>query len=287
LKNILILGANGMLGNTLMNFFSSKINEFNVFGTIRKNSDKQIKGEFDLLFFDAKHPNSLIDVFSTSNPDIVFNCIGRIKQHEYSSAVDSISLNSLFPHQLRTFCDTNNSWLIHFSTDCVFSGNRGMYTESDVPDSVDLYGRSKLLGEVRGRNMLTIRTSIIGHELDTNRSLIDWFLNQKDSVEGYKNAIFSGIPTIELARIIYEFIFPRNLEGLYHVSSEPINKYDLLCLVREVYNKDIEIRINRDFKIDRSLDSTAFRSLTGFEPDSWRSMITKMKDFQNKSYGII
>ena len=156
-----------------------------------------------------------------------------------------------------------------------------MYTELDVPDADDIYGRSKLLGEVNYKNSITLRTSIIGHELSSNRSLIDWFLSQSGSIKGYSKAIFSGIPTVELAKLILKYVIPnKELHGLFHVSANPINKYDLLKLVSEVYKKRIDIIEDQSLIIDRSLDSSKFRSLTDFEPLDWKNLVQSMYEFK-------
>lgn len=166
------------------------------------------------------------------------------------------------------------------STDCVFSGAKGMYTENDFSDAQDLYGRSKYLGEVDYHNAITLRTSIIGHELDGARSLVGWFLAQNKSVKGFKRAIFSGFPTVEMARIIRDFVLPHpQLHGLYHVSADPINKYELLQLIAHVYRKKIEIVSDESFMIDRSLDSSRFQKMTGYTPPKWPELVQTMNQF--------
>jgi dTDP-4-dehydrorhamnose reductase len=166
---------------------------------------------------------------------------------------------------------------ITIGTDCVFLGNRGNYREADVPDALDLYGRSKQYGEVVGRNCLTLRTSIVGRELGTSHSLVDWFLSQSESVRGYSRAIFSGFPTIVFADIVADIIANHStLSGLFHVSSEPIAKYDLLKLIKERTSFEIEIKEDREFAIDRSLDSSRFRDATGFAPLPWTEMVDRM-----------
>jgi len=167
--------------------------------------------------------------------------------------------------------------MIHISTDGVFDGKRGGHTERDEVNISDVYGMSKFLGEVNYPHCLTLRTSIIGHELKGKRGLVEWFLSQKKDVRGYTKAIYSGLPTIELAEIISDYILPNdNLAGIYHVSSEPISKYDLLCLIADRYVKKIEIKPSDKVAIDRSLDSSIFRSLTGYTPPSWPELINKM-----------
>jgi dTDP-4-dehydrorhamnose reductase len=155
-----------------------------------------------------------------------------------------------------------------------------MYTEADASDAKDLYGRSKYLGEVDYPHAITLRTSIIGHELDGVRSLIGWFLAQEGSVKGFKRAIFSGLPTVEIARVIRDHVIPQpELHGLYHVSAEPISKFDLLTLVAQTYRKTIDISADDQLVIDRSLDSTRFRQVTGFAPKPWPEQIRSMRDF--------
>ena len=211
----------------------------------------------------------------TVRPDVILNCIGIIKQlKEAESPSITIAVNALFPHLLSELCREMGIRLVHVSTDCVFSGREGKYTEDSQPDAYDLYGRTKLLGEVTEKNSITLRTSMIGREIEKTVGLIEWFLSQKGKkVQGYRQAIFSGFTTKVLAGIIRDVIlqYP-DLSGLYHVSSEPINKFDLLCLVKNTMGLAVEIEAYDDFFCDRSLNSDKFRSLTGFAP-SWPEMI--------------
>ena len=185
-------------------------------------------------------------------------------------------LNTLLPHQIALICRVANIRMIHISTDCVFSGNKGNYTEQDQSDATDLYGRTKFLGEVRYPGCTTLRTSIIGMELKNHLGLIDWFLSQKNTIKGYRNAIYTGFTTDELSRIIKDYVLPRDMYGLYHVSSTPISKYELLERTKYAFNKDIVIYPEDDFKCDRSLNSTVFKELTGYIPPSWEDMISNM-----------
>lgn len=215
-------------------------------------------------------------------PDAVINCIGVVKQ--LSDAHDPlvvIPINALLPHMLASECRRIGARLIHVSTDCVFSGRRGHYAESDIPDAEDLYGRSKLLGEVSAGRCLTIRTSIIGPEPSGRASgLLGWFLAQRGRVRGYRRAIFSGLPTVTLAEVIRDHVLPRSdLEGLYHVGADPIDKLTLLQLIRDRWSKDIEIEPADMPAIDRSLDSTRFRAVTGYSPAPWPSLIRRMHEF--------
>lgn len=281
---IMILGASGMLGNAIFRMFSMVPN-LNVFGTIRS---ERLRSLFpatlqDTIISDVNVDNLdvLVKILSDFKPDVIINCIGVVKQlSQANEPLTVIPLNSIFPHRLYRICELSGTRMIHISTDCVFSGSKGMYTELDTADANDLYGRSKLLGEVHYPNSITLRTSIIGHELIGKRSLVDWFLSQNGSVSGFKNALFSGLPTIEIAKLILDYVLPNPmLHGLYHVSSDPISKYDLLTLVADVYNKNIDIQAEYAYKVDRSLDSSRFRLETGFRPKDWRSLIVSMKDF--------
>lgn len=290
---VLILGASGMLGHTLFIRFSS-IPNFEVHATVRKNDDLSSLISDQLLSrvhsaVDANEFNSVRRVLSDVRPSIVINCIGVIKQSPTASdPIVAISMNSLFPHQLALACASVGARLIHISTDCIFSGKRGGYTEQDPSDADDLYGRTKFLGEVIYPHCITLRTSIIGHELKGHRGLIDWFVSQQGTVRGFTNAIYTGFPTVEMARIISDHVIPiPGLSGLYHVSSEPISKHDLLTLTARIYGKEISIVPYGDFHCNRSLDSIRFRQATGYRPPSWPEMITAMqKDYESKPYYI-
>ena len=170
--------------------------------------------------------------------------------------------------------------MIHFSTDCIFSGNKGFYSEKDIPDPPDIYGRSKLLGELNYENTLTIRKSVIGHELETKKGLLEWFLAQNNYVQGYKNVIFSGITVLELARLIDTYIIPRSdLKGILNISGQSISKFDLLKLLANVYNKSIEIIPNESMNINRTLNGSQFNKLTGYRISPWSSLIKSMYEF--------
>jgi dTDP-4-dehydrorhamnose reductase len=281
---ILVLGASGMLGNAIFRFFSDDL-RCEVLGSVRS---KQSAVLFELhlqknmhVGLDIHDLDSLTKLFGFFRPNIVINCVGLVKQNLNSNDfLSAIMINSSFPHQLLQICNSTGARLIHVSTDCVFSGAKGGYTEIDVADATDVYGRTKWLGEILSPNAITLRTSIIGHELDGCQSLIEWFLSQQTLVKGYKNAIFSGLPTIELARIIRDYVIPNSeLQGIYHVSSEPINKFDLLHLVAVEYGKTIEIIEDGFLKINRSLDSSKFQKATGFITKSWPELLHSMHKF--------
>lgn len=281
---ILVLGASGMLGNAVFRLFSDDLS-FEVLGSVRSKRSADL---FPLhlhknihVGLDIHDLDSLIRLFGFFRPNIAINCVGLVKQNlNPNDSLSAIMINSIFPHRLSQICNIMCTRLIHVSTDCVFSGIKGGYSEIDVADAADVYGRTKLLGEVISPNVITLRTSIIGHELEGCHSLIDWFLSQNDSVKGYKNAIFSGLPTVELARVIHDYVIPNpGLEGIYHVSSSPISKLDLLKLVAVEYGKKIKIIEDSFLKIDRSLDSSKFREVTGFVPKSWPELLHAMHRF--------
>lgn len=238
-----------------------------------RNRNRLMTG-VDVLDHDA-----LVSVLTKVRPDVVINCIGLIKQ--LSNANDpllALPINSMLPHRLANLCSLGQSRLVHFSTDCVFSGRDGGYSELDTSDAEDLYGKSKYIGEIQSQpHAITLRTSIIGHELNSSYALVDWFLAQQDSVKGFAKAIFSGLPTVELARVVKNYVLPRpQLSGVYHVAAQPISKLDLLRLVAEIYQKEIEILPDESLMIDRSLDASRFSEATGYRAPPWSELINKM-----------
>ena len=282
-KKVLILGGSGMLGHMLFTQLSLQKN-LDVYATARTSSGLSLWFSPDLVKkiradVDADNFDTVIRAFASIQPDIVINCIGLIKQLPIASdPFSAITINSLLPHRISMICRSAGARMIHISTDCVFDGKKGNYTETDTSTADDLYGRSKFLGEVAyPPHCVTLRTSIIGHELKGKLGLIEWFLAQKGEVNGFTHAIYSGFPTVELAHIITDYILPnKDLSGVYHVSSDPISKYDLLSLVAKRYAKQIKIEPYDDFRQDRSLDSSLFRRLTGYMPPSWPELVDKM-----------
>lgn len=278
---VLILGVSGMLGHKLWQSYEGR---FDTWGTVR--SDPARYDGYDLFDrdrllggVDAFRFDTMVRALSVVQPDVVVNCIGIIKQLPVAKdPIPSLTLNALFPHRLAGLCQAVGARLIHISTDCVFSGQKGLYTEEDPADAGDLYGRSKLLGEVDGAGCLTLRTSVIGRELASQNGLVEWFLsNRGGTVRGYTHAIYSGFSTLTLAQIIATVIEHQpELSGLYHVSSEPISKYELLCLLRDAYRLPIEVEPYAEVRVDRSLDSSLFRSETGFAPPAWPAMVQAM-----------
>ena len=281
---VLVLGATGMLGNAVFRYFATR-DHHSVVGTARSKASAELLPaslrKHALTDVDVDSQDNLTRLFAQVRPSVVINCIGLVKQlAEAGEPLFAIPTNSLLPHRLARLCELAGARLVHISTDCVFSGRKGSYREEDAADAEDLYGRSKLLGEVDYPHAVTLRTSIIGHELRGAHGLIGWFLSQEGSARGYRKAIFSGLPTIELARVIHDFVLPaRDLRGLYHVSADPIDKDTLLRLVAQVYSKSIEIAPDEKVVIDRSLDSSRFRAATGYVAPAWPALISQMHAF--------
>ena len=282
--NVLILGASGMLGNAMLRTFF-ELPEHHVFGTARSPAARRhfsaALGERIVCGVDVENHDSLARVFGEVRPELVINCIGVVKQLAASEdPLITLPINALLPHRLAALCKIAGARLVQISTDCVFSGSKGGYLESDFPDANDLYGRSKLLGEVGYPHAITLRTSIIGHELDGQRSLVNWFLAQQGDTRGFTRAVFSGLPTVVLARLVRDVIAARpDLQGLYHVAAQPITKFDLISLIAKVYGKQIEIVPDEHLVIDRSLDAGRLREATGYVAPPWDELIAAMRAF--------
>lgn len=273
-----------MLGHAVLRFMGASPT-ISVWGSLRspaalKLLPQELRAQL-VTDIDVANNASLERLFALARPDVVINCVGVVKQ--LSLAADplvAIPINSLLPHRLARLCETAPARLIHISTDCVFLGTRGMYREDEQSDATSLYGRSKYLGEVDYPHTVTLRTSMIGHELGEPHGLVGWFLAERGRVNGFTRAIFSGLPTVELSRVIRDFVLPRpELKGVYHVSAEPISKYDLLRLIAQVYGKSTEIVPDDSLVVDRSLDSSRFRALTGYTPPSWPDLVRSMRTF--------
>lgn len=228
---------------------------------------------------DIRSLERLVEVMADFHPDAVINAVGIVKQRsDAKESIPSLEINALLPHRLAVLCKGIGARLIHLSTDCIFSGKKGNYLESDLSDAEDLYGKTKYLGEVHEANCLTLRTSIIGRELSRHTSLLDWFLAQTGTVTGFTNAIFTGFTTLEMSRIIEKMLLEHShASGVYHVSSDPISKYDLLLLIREKLGHDIEIMPDDVFCCDRSLDSSRFRAEFNYTPPTWSAMIEELR----------
>ena len=254
----------------------------------RKHFPKNLLGRFRTDSIDANHFDSIIRALASVQPDIVINCIGIIKQLPLADdPLTAITVNALLPHAFLSSA-ARPAPESSISAPIAFSMEEKACIRKRIPSNAeDLYGRTKFLGEVGYSHCVTLRTSIIGHELKGGYGLVEWFLAQAGKVRGFRKAIYSGFPTIELARIIRDYVLPNSeLTGVYHVSAEPISKYDLLSLVAKRYGKEIEIEPYDDIVQDRSMDSTLFRQTTGYHPPSWEELIERMhSDFlANRHY---
>ncbi|HEX9907281.1 MAG TPA: SDR family oxidoreductase [Thermoplasmata archaeon] len=287
---VLVLGAYGMLGHKLLQELS---NDFDTLGTCRKvrldvwsrlvPSDKLVED------VDAEDFPSVDRALTKTKPDVVVNCIGIVKQLEAGKdPIRSITVNSLFPHHLAKACNRHGARLVHFSTDCVFSGKKGMYRADDYPDAEDLYGRTKFLGELTEKHTMTIRSSIIGRELGSSNGLVEWFLRQRGKkVKGYANAIYTGLTTIEMSKVVKDVIGKhKDLHGIWQVASEPISKFDLLGLINSELRLGVDLEKDTTVAVDRSLDGSEFEKRTGYKAPSWKSMIRELAE-DSKSYDTL
>ena len=280
---VLVLGAGGMLGHKILDRLAKGCETI---GTLRGSGEpyksaRALAGANLRLGVSAEDLGSVARAVDETRPHAVVNCIGIVKQREAAKdPASAIAINALFPHLLAGLCRERSARLVHFSTDCVFSGRRGPYRESDPSDAEDLYGRTKFLGEVGGAGCLTIRSSIIGREIAGRTGLLEWFLAQRGHrIKGFAGALYSGLTTLAMADLVFDLIirFP-DIEGVWHVSAAPISKFELLHLFNEVYDAGVTIERDDSFLCDRRLDSSRFRARTGFEPPLWQSMIEAMRE---------
>lgn len=277
---ILILGGDGMLGHQLLRQWRGR---YDVRATLRRDASSYtglpVFGNGNAYYgVDAVRTEDLVGVFSDFHPEAVVNAVGIVKQQSAAKeSIPSIEINALFPHRLAVLCKAAGARLVHMSTDCVFAGKSGNYREADPADAEDLYGKSKFLGEVHEDRCVTLRTSIIGTEISRKKSLLEWFLAQPGPIKGYRRAIFSGLTTLEMARVIEKLLtqYPR-ASGLYHVSAAPISKYELLMKIKQRLDLKVQITPDESLRIDRSLDSTRFRQEFGYVPPSWDDMIDEL-----------
>lgn len=279
---VLILGGAGMLGHKLWQWFAPR---FESYVTFRGSASSYARtGLFDparsISGVSAEDLDSLSRAFEQARPEAVVNCIGIVKQDAGAKdPVTSLEVNAMFPHKVAKMCRESGARLVHLSTDCVFKGSEGNYSEKATPDAEDLYGRTKLLGEVAGDGCLTIRTSLIGRELAGAHGLLEWFLSQEGRrVRGFKRAIFSGFTTGALAEVIAAALSEHgDLSGVWHVAADPVSKFDLLSLVKDIYKLNVEIEPDENFVCDRSLDGSRFRRETGICAPTWPQMIEGMR----------
>lgn len=277
---VLILGGDGMLGHQLLKCFAP-LHETRV--TLRLpvgaySGYRLFDATNAYCGIDLRTVEPLIPVLADFHPELVINAVGIVKQRPLAADTAlNLEINALLPHRLMALCKATRARLVQVSTDCVFSGRKGGYRESDLPDAEDLYGRAKLLGEVEAPDCVTLRTSMIGPELVRKAGLVEWFLAQQGHVQGYRNAIFSGFITAELARVIEKIAtdFP-GARGLYHLSSRPISKFALLTLLKKRLDLPLEIIPNDDYRCDRSLDAAKFQSQFGYRAPDWATMIDEL-----------
>jgi dTDP-4-dehydrorhamnose reductase len=281
---VLVFGASGMIGSAMVRVLSES-NELDVFGTLRSGFAKKFFpldiARKLLTDVDVDKQDSVVRAFSQIRPDVVINCVGLTKHHkEASDPLLAIPINALLPHRMAELCKVGGARFVHVSTDCVFAGTGSRYVETDPADADDIYGKSKFLGEVDYPHAVTLRTSTIGHELQSTYGLLGWFLSQQGQCKGFGRAIFSGLPNTVFAQVVRDVVISRpELSGLYHVGAEPINKYDLLRLIAGVYGKSIDIVRDDGFVIDRSLDSSRFQQATGYVAPAWPALIGHMHTF--------
>tara|TARA_Y100000766_G_scaffold110909_1_gene94924 strand:+ start:130 stop:1002 length:873 start_codon:yes stop_codon:yes gene_type:complete len=283
---IIILGCTGLLGNTITKNFLQNY-DYEIYPIIRDFSKiKFFKQEYHKNFVEILNILDLSELEKTITPikpDIIINCLGLTNKFSNNNAFEIqefIEINSLFPHKLYQLCMQLNIRLIHFSSDCIFSGKKGAYSETDIPDPIDIYGKSKLLGELDYENCITIRKSVIGHELFSKNGLLEWFIDQNEVVQGYKKVIFSGLTALELSRLLAIYIIPsKNLKGIINVTGPSITKYDLLKKIARVYKKSINIIPNESVISNRSLNGSKFSNLSGYQPKSWNELINSMYQF--------
>lgn len=279
---ILVLGVTGMLGQAVFRTFDADATH-EAWGTLRsagglRHFSKAHRGQL-ISGIDVLDQDALVAALGKVKPDVVINCVGLIKQlADANDPLTVLPINAMLPHRLARLCELAGARLIHVSTDCVFSGRKGLYLEGDLSDAEDLYGKSKYIGELHDLpHAVTLRTSIIGHELGSSYALVDWFLSQQGEVRGFTKAVFSGLPTVELARVMKDFVVPHpHLNGLYHVAAAPIDKFELLNQVAAQYGKQIGIRPDDVLVIDRSLDGSRFAQATGYVAPEWPELIRRM-----------
>jgi len=279
---VIVLGANGMIGSTMLRILARQAG-WQVFGTVRSES---VLGRVPLEMasrlisgVDLTNSDALIRLFRKCSPDVVVNCAGLTKHVSGGTdPLEALTMNALIPHRLAELCSVSGARLIHVSTDCVFSGSKGNYSEADLSDARDVYGKTKYFGEVSSLGSITLRTSTIGHELGTQLGLLEWFLAQS-RCKGYRRAIFSGLPAVEFARVVRDFVIPNDsLSGLYHVGAELIDKECLLRVITREYGLTTEIEPDDSVVIDRSLDSRKFSAETGYRAPDWTTLIKEMHD---------
>jgi len=287
MKRVLVLGVNGLIGHTM--YRKLKQEGFEVFGTMRRAKIEFMQYDFlqaDTIIdgLDVQEISNVSEVILQIQPSVVVNCIGITRRKdEISNSIQAIKINALLPHQIAKICQDMSIRMIHLSTDCVFSGDFGLYTEDSIPDASDMYGRTKAMGEVLDNpNCLTLRSSFLGTEISDRTELLEWLLSQKGrTIKGYTKAIYSGVSTVYLSSVITEILrhYPQ-LSGLYQIAPDtPISKYDLLCIAKNAFNIDVEIVENDSFVSDKSLSGARLKKVMNYRVPSWHDMLQELAEW--------
>lgn len=270
-----------MLGHMIVRILSA---QHDVYGTSSARNDdapsfsKVLPKENWVDQLDVANWLAVEAIISKIQPDVIINCIGVVKQKLNSRNIsDAIYLNSLIPHKLAQFCESAAIRFIHISTDCVFEGTPGIKLLSDTPNATDVYGTTKRLGEVNSDKALTLRTGFVGRQLSGSEGLFEWVRAQKGKkITGFRNAIYSGLTTMALARVIQQVIeFNELLSGLYQVASEPISKFDLITHLNVLWDLGLTVTPDTTFVCDRSLDGSCFSDVTNITIPSWEEMLVE------------
>lgn len=275
IKKILVVGIKGMAGHVIYNYLK-KNEDYEIYGIARNITETE--NEFSLDVSDTK---KLTEIITSKNFDFVINCIGILNKDAEDNPSKAVWFNSYFPHFLEEITKDSETKIIHISTDCVFNGKRGQYKEDDFKDGEGFYAQSKALGEIINDKDLTIRTSIIGPELNKNGiGLFHWFMNQSGEVNGYTSAVWSGVTTLELAKAI-AYVIENPLQKLVHLTNGiPINKFDLITIFKEIWDKDnITINPYNGKVVDKSLVKS---EILNYNVPSYREMLEEQHDWMTE-----
>ena len=276
---IFITGIDGMIGHKIAQSLSK---EHTIIGSSRKNIKSEDLGinDCELITHDFLK-DDILEILDKINPEIIVNCAGiTIRRGINDNYDNTILLNSNLPHIIDDWTERNQSKLIHFSSDCVFSGKKGNYLDESIPDATDLYGLSKSRGEVKSKNTLTIRCSIIGREIFNHTELFEWIYSMRGKqIKGYNNVLYSGVTSIWMGRVLKKILkYHTELSGIYNISSEPITKYSLLNLINEHFKLGIEISRDNKIKSNKVLISKKFTEITDINPPNWDDLMTELKE---------
>ena len=278
---IIILGASGLIGHKLLQKLS---NDFDVYATLHRSKESYglmplFSGQNIIDEVDVSDFENVSAILHSVNPNVILNCIGITpRKDEINNLYKVIKINSLFPHQLANWAKVNNKRVIHFSTDCVFNGSTGNYTENSLTTAEDVYGRTKALGEINYSHTLTIRSSFIGQELFGKTELLDWFLNQEGKrINGFTNTLYSGVSTNFMTHVVKTIILNApELSGLYQLAPDkPISKYELLCIAKRAFDVNIEIIPENEYVHTPTLNGSKLKDNIKINVPSWKEM---MKD---------